>query len=44
MSRSVSAPVIGVGVTSLKAPSMSRKAARKYSLLWKPLSIHYTKE
>jgi len=39
MPSSVRAPVNAVGVTLLKAPSMSRYAAREYSLLWKPLSI-----
>jgi len=33
MPSSVRAPVIAVGVTLLKAPSMSRNAAREYSLL-----------
>jgi len=41
---SVRAPVIAVGVTLLKALSMSRNAAREYSLLWNPLSILATRE
>jgi len=41
MPSSVRAPVIAVGVTLLKAPSMSRHTAREYSLLRKPLSILY---
>jgi len=44
MPRSVRVPVIAVGVTLLKAPSMSRNAAREYSLLRKPLSILNTRE
>jgi len=40
----VRAPVIAVGVTLLKAPYMSRNAAREYSLLRKPLSILNTRE
>jgi len=36
--------VKAVGVTLLKAPSMSRKAAREYSLSRKPLSIQDTRE
>jgi len=38
MHSSVRAPVIAGGVTLLKAPSMSRNAAREYFLLRKPLS------
>jgi len=44
MPSSVRAPVIDVGVTLLKAPSMSRNAAREYSLLqntreWRAVSV-----
>jgi len=44
MPSSVRAPVIAVGVTLLKALSMSRNAAREFSLLWKPRSILDTRE
>jgi len=36
--------VIAVGITLLKAPSMSRNAARENSLLRKPLSLLNTRE
>jgi len=44
MPSSVRAPVIAVGVTLLKALSMSRNAAREYTLLRKLLSILNTRE
>jgi len=44
MPSSVRAPVIVAEVTLLNAPSMSRKAAREYSLLRDPLSIQDTME
>jgi len=44
MPSSVRAPAIAVGVTLLKAPSISKNAAREYFLLWKPLSILDTRE
>jgi len=43
-SMSVRAPVIDVGVTLLKAPYMSRNAAREYSVLRKPLCILNTRK
>jgi len=44
MPSSVRAQVIAVGVTLVRAPSMSRNAAREYSLFRKPFSILDTRE